>query len=51
MAFVTEEQFITCIIYGEDDGESKHMQAHFNLVAAELKRLVPDIKQIHDEKI
>lgn len=50
-AIVTAEQILSSMINGEEESASKHMQTHLNLVAAELKRLVPDVKQIHDEKI
>jgi GntR family transcriptional repressor for pyruvate dehydrogenase complex len=50
-AIVTAEQILFSVINGEEESASKHMQAHLNLVAVELKRLVPDVKRIHDDKI
>ena len=50
-AIVTAEQIISSIINGEEEGASKHMQAHLNLVATELKRLVPDVARIHNDQI
>ena len=50
-AIVTAEQILSSVINGEEENASKHMQAHLNLVAAALKRLVPDVKRIHDDKI
>lgn len=48
-AIATAEQIISSITNGEEEGASKHMQAHLNLVATELRRLVPDAKRIHND--
>ncbi len=50
-AITTAEQIISCVVSGEEEQASRHMQTHLNLVATELKRLVPDATRIHHHRI
>ncbi len=47
-AIETAEEIISCVVNGDEERASKHMQVHLNLVATELKRLVPDAKRIRN---